>query len=113
MTRKRHYVNLTLEEFMKINKEYTQYMQEKFKKMENFKQQKEEVKKIAEKEFINLVKQSDVKFETKNPKASVVSFVDPYCPHCKHMKEILLEKSRKGKSMLISYPFLYQLSLKK
>jgi len=94
---KKLYVNVTFERLRDINKEYTQHMQEKFKKMEKFSQQREEIKKLAEKEFDTLVKQSDMKFETKNPKALTVSFIDPYCPHCKHMKEVLLKKVKEGK----------------
>jgi len=94
---KKLYVNVTLEKLRDVNKEYAQYMQEKLRKIDTFTQQREEARKIAEKEFNNFVKQSDAKVETKNPKALVVSFVDPHCPHCKHMKEIILKKVKEEK----------------
>lgn len=90
-------VNITTKRLRDLNREYSRYMQRKYQEIQKYAARKERLRKLSEREFDKIVKQSDMRFETKNPEALVVSFIDPYCPHCKHMKELLLKKVSEGK----------------
>ena len=90
-------VNVTMKRLRDLNREYSRYMQRRYQEIQKYAVKKERLKRLSKKEFDKLIKQSDMKFEAKNPEALVVSFIDPYCPHCKHMKELLLKKVSEGK----------------
>jgi len=97
-------VNITTERLRDLNREYSRYMQRRYQEIQKRAVKKERLRRLSKREFDRLVKQSDMKFEAKNPEAFVVSFIDPYCPHCKHMKELLLKKVSEGK---ISVYFIF------
>jgi len=90
-------VNVTAKRLRDLNREYNRYVQRRYQEVQKYAVRKERLRKLSKKEFDKLVKQSDMRFEVKNPEALVVSFIDPYCPHCKHMKELLLKKVSEGK----------------
>ena len=90
-------MNVTTQRLRDLNREYSRYMQERYREIQKRAARKERLKRLGRREFERLVKQSDMKFEVKNPEALVVSFIDPYCPHCRHMKELLLKKVSEGK----------------
>lgn len=80
------FFNLTMDRSIEINKEYLNYRQKALEEQNK--------KTISPNEFNNLKTMSNVKLPATNAKAEIIAFVDPYCPHCTRMKEILLEMNK-------------------
>ncbi len=103
-------VQVTNDKFREINKEIIDQL-EKTRMQGESKQ--EEIKEYAKKHFDEFKKKADVVWG-KEAKAEIISFIDPKCPHCEEMKNLILKKTKenKVKAYFIFAPVLGEESVK-